>query len=498
MGAALRGVASTMLSPLTWAFGLLVTAMEIPAAFLSFSSANLMGAAPGLPGEAVPELWSAAVYGVVFLAAPLLRPLRYQAWLFVMSPILGVLGVLVCCIPGQQDIHPLTAWAGMVCLQTAMAVLLLLSLELLAKQPSLAVRRIVVGGSLINAFAMGGAEAAPLPWALVTLTLGSAALGLARYRAAGCAECEDDPVPGRPLRFPLALAAGLLAIVASFGFLQELLYQQEVGVVSSVVLGTKLAAVALFVGVLALQGDTNYAILAQLIGTFAVAAFLVFLAQGSYSLAPSAIMDTGYSLLEMTTLVMVAELAATVRVKPLRLFAAFYFVESVGYVAGCLMTQVSVGAWGFDLRLTAVVLSLALVVCAIWVFTEKRVNEFLWGPSTGEDSEVFGEREAGELRSGKCDAEAKARAGSELPLALEESPFGRKAAVVADRYRLSPREAEVLELFAAGRSAVFIAELQFVTTNTVRSHIKHIYRKCDVHSRQELITLIEQQGQNMA
>ena len=49
----------------------------------------------------------------------------------------------------------------------------------------------------------------------------------------------------------------------------------------------------------------------------------------------------------------------------------------------------------------------------------------------------------------------------------------------------------MLRLFAAGRSAAFIAELQFVTTNTVRSHIKHIYGKCDVHSRQELITLIE-------
>lgn len=74
---------------------------------------------------------------------------------------------------------------------------------------------------------------------------------------------------------------------------------------------------------------------------------------------------------------------------------------------------------------------------------------------------------------------------------LSTDSFADQVTLVAERFRLSPRETEVLRLFAAGRSAAFIAELQFVTTNTVRSHIKHIYGKCDVHSRQELITLIE-------
>ena len=47
-------------------------------------------------------------------------------------------------------------------------------------------------------------------------------------------------------------------------------------------------------------------------------------------------------------------------------------------------------------------------------------------------------------------------------------------------------------LFAQGRSAVFIGELIFISANTVRTHIKHIYSKLGVHSRQELINLIEQ------
>ena len=39
-----------------------------------------------------------------------------------------------------------------------------------------------------------------------------------------------------------------------------------------------------------------------------------------------------------------------------------------------------------------------------------------------------------------------------------------------------------------------LAELTFVSADTVRTHIKHVYTKCDVHSRQELISLIEAQG----
>ena len=136
-------------------------------------------------------------------------------------------------------------------------------------------------------------------------------------------------------------------------------------------------------------------------------------------------------------------------------------------------------------------MALALVVCAVWVFTEKRVNEFLWGASNGiSDVDVqFLDAGEGALADGGsgCDGQEG------FSPAKGEGLYGRKVAALAESYRLSPREVEVLELFAAGRSAAFIAELQFVTINTVRSHIKHIYSKCDVHSRQELITLIEHQ-----
>ena len=57
-------------------------------------------------------------------------------------------------------------------------------------------------------------------------------------------------------------------------------------------------------------------------------------------------------------------------------------------------------------------------------------------------------------------------------------------------YGLTPREAEVLDLLAEGRSAVYIAQELSLSTDTVKGHVRHVYQKLDVHSKQELIDLV--------
>ena len=52
---------------------------------------------------------------------------------------------------------------------------------------------------------------------------------------------------------------------------------------------------------------------------------------------------------------------------------------------------------------------------------------------------------------------------------------------------LSPRETEVLELLAKGKSYSMIAQELFVTKETAKSHIKNIYSKLQVNSKSEAI-----------
>jgi DNA-binding NarL/FixJ family response regulator len=52
---------------------------------------------------------------------------------------------------------------------------------------------------------------------------------------------------------------------------------------------------------------------------------------------------------------------------------------------------------------------------------------------------------------------------------------------------LTPRETEVLELLSKGKSYSNIAEDLFVDKETIRTHIKNIYWKLEVHSKAEAI-----------
>lgn len=48
---------------------------------------------------------------------------------------------------------------------------------------------------------------------------------------------------------------------------------------------------------------------------------------------------------------------------------------------------------------------------------------------------------------------------------------------------LTPREREVLELVAEGRTNAEIAELLWVSPSTVRKHLENVYAKLGVHTR---------------
>ena len=56
--------------------------------------------------------------------------------------------------------------------------------------------------------------------------------------------------------------------------------------------------------------------------------------------------------------------------------------------------------------------------------------------------------------------------------------------------RLSRRECDVAELLLHGNTVAAIARKLYISENTVRGHMKSIYRKLGVHSKQELIDLL--------
>lgn len=100
-------------------------------------------------------------------------------------------------------------------------------------------------------------------------------------------------------------------------------------------------------------------------------------------------------------------------------------------------------------------------------------------------------------RSGRADREepAPAHLGEtdlEIPVRPVLDRVTKQCEAIRLAFRLSDREAEVMELIARGDTVARIAEKLSVSENTVRTHAKRIYTKLGIHSKQELSDLVRQ------
>ncbi len=64
-------------------------------------------------------------------------------------------------------------------------------------------------------------------------------------------------------------------------------------------------------------------------------------------------------------------------------------------------------------------------------------------------------------------------------------------AEVAKKYKLTPRETQVLGYLSRGRNVVFIQKEMILSNNTVKMHVRHIYTKLGVHSQQDVISIVQ-------
>ncbi|MEY8460230.1 LuxR C-terminal-related transcriptional regulator [Eggerthellaceae bacterium 24-137] len=70
--------------------------------------------------------------------------------------------------------------------------------------------------------------------------------------------------------------------------------------------------------------------------------------------------------------------------------------------------------------------------------------------------------------------------------------FRLRCEAVANTYLLSRRESEVLYYLARGYKSASIQQQLYISEGTAKTHIRHIYRKLNVHNQQELIHLIDE------
>lgn len=73
----------------------------------------------------------------------------------------------------------------------------------------------------------------------------------------------------------------------------------------------------------------------------------------------------------------------------------------------------------------------------------------------------------------------------------QETALPTKVEQLKQRYDLSVREVQVMEYLAKGRTKAYIADALHISENTVKGHAKRLYAKLGVHSKEELLDVIE-------
>ena len=76
-------------------------------------------------------------------------------------------------------------------------------------------------------------------------------------------------------------------------------------------------------------------------------------------------------------------------------------------------------------------------------------------------------------------------------LVTESDSLEVACAEITEKYGLSNRESEILAFALRGRTSERIAQELVISKSTVDTHLRRIYSKCGVHSKQELIDLAE-------
>ena len=198
----------------------------------------------------------------------------------------------------------------------------------------------------------------------------------------------------------------------------------------------------------------------------------------------------GYELFDILSWILFADIART-RVRSgtyaYGLGVAFTFVGmAAGYLVGEALTPL-VENGTLQISALALVAILCLVVIAFLVLPESVIASI---PRHGGKHEATAGNEDETAKTAETiSAKSQVESGADAPVALFD--LDRACAQVAKRFALTPRESEVLEFLARGRTLPIVARDLQITKNTARTHIEKIYQKTGIHKQQDLIDFIE-------
>ncbi len=176
---------------------------------------------------------------------------------------------------------------------------------------------------------------------------------------------------------------------------------------------------------------------------------------------------TGYGTFNALIWILIAGIAQRYRFSGVMVFGIGWGMVSLGTLlgqsAGTALCTVGAPFSPQALSLIALLATVCILVSYMFVFNETDLRELVKTHETGE---------------------------------VRRQRFQERCRSIAEHCKLTPKETEIMILYAKGRTSKHIQEELFISRGTVTTHLRHIYQKLDVHDKQELINRIENWDDN--
>lgn len=212
----------------------------------------------------------------------------------------------------------------------------------------------------------------------------------------------------------------------------------------------------------------------------------------------------GYNAFNAFIWILLADLCYNYRLSAAATFGMGWGMLTLGNTAGQAIGMELCNSLTFSYQMMSVMVALGtLTVFAVSMFVMKdkdlvdieETHSMVASASKNID-EHTGDIEDTETTKGGGSSEANANKTAEAPQP-KRAIFRECCTSLARECGLTPRETEILFMFAKGRTAARIQEDLVLSRGTVTTHLQHIYRKTDVHSKQELLDRIEAQREKV-
>lgn len=175
---------------------------------------------------------------------------------------------------------------------------------------------------------------------------------------------------------------------------------------------------------------------------------------------PQTAVNTGTELVRLLVFMLLIDLSTSKRIPSVFLFSLLTCFQFAGTSIGQLIAV----ALGGDPMLVSLVMMVALVIAMLVLVAARDTLK-----TSGDDG---------------TDRDSESRTGP-------SHPMQRSIGDLTERYGLSPRQREVLEIWISGHNSAYIEERLHISKNTVKTHLNHIYAKTGTTNREELLQLLE-------